>query len=330
MLNQKQLPLEKITSVILWLVLTVTGIFAQKQQVWLDADTGNEMDDLYAIVRLVKDSTVELVGLSSARVKFPENYMAKETLISNLHTLSIHIQEPALHDSVFRFLTEKLQLPVYYQPLVLGERLYAGLFAGNLVLEPCGPYSNMAYASRDFKAIFFGLTFEPAVSIPDAVRILRERQIDHETGGDEFVFLKDPVLCGENIFISLMDKHDKMRDHFRLDSLRQLMEQDQPGLGIEYVKEIRLGIPDMENLTKWKAFISPCLLSENLVWRMDDKLHFSYSRAPYKEVSSITFKVKSFREAENYLNENKVLFTSEPGLIRIDKTQSFGLLIFLQ
>jgi hypothetical protein len=161
--------------------------------------------------------------------KFPEKYPAEDTLISTLHTLSIHIQEPALHDSVFRFLTEKLQLPVYYQPLVMGERRYGGVFAGNLVLEPCGPYSDMDYASRDFKAIFFGLTFEPAVSIPDAARILRERQIDHETGGDEFIFLKDPQLCGENIYISLMDKHDKMRDHVRMDSLRQLMEQRNPG-----------------------------------------------------------------------------------------------------
>jgi hypothetical protein len=115
-----------------------------------------------------------------------------------------------------------------------------------------------------------------------------------------------------------------------MDSLRQLMVQGNPGLGIECVKEICLGIPDMENLIKWKAFIAPCLLNENLTWKMDDKLHFSFSRAPYKAVSSITFKVKSFREAENYLNENKVLFTTEPGVIRIDSTQSFGLRIFLQ
>ena len=264
------------------------------------------------------------------KVKFPENYPAVDPLIGNLHTLSIHIQEPAIHDSVFRFLTEKLQLPVYYQPIVLGERRYGGVFAGNLVLEPCGPYSDMVYANRDFKAIFFGLTFEPALSIPDAARILRERQFVHETGGDEFIFLKDPELCGENIYISLMDKHDKIRDHIRMDSIGQLMEQGNPGLGIEYVKEIRLGIPDMENLIKWKAFIAPCLLDEELTWKMDDKLHFSFSRTPYKAVSSITFKVKSFIGAENYLNEHNVLFTSEPGLIRIDSTQSFGLRIFLQ
>ncbi|MDO8928994.1 MAG: nucleoside hydrolase, partial [Bacteroidota bacterium] len=50
----------------------VQSCFAQKQKVWLDADTGNEMDDLYAIVRLVKDPKVELVGLSSAHFNNPD------------------------------------------------------------------------------------------------------------------------------------------------------------------------------------------------------------------------------------------------------------------
>lgn len=48
------------------LTLSITGTFAQKQQVWLDADTGNEMDDLYAIARLVKEPSIQLLGLSSA------------------------------------------------------------------------------------------------------------------------------------------------------------------------------------------------------------------------------------------------------------------------
>lgn len=40
--------------------------FGQKQKVWLDADTGNETDDIYAIIRLLAESGVEVAGLSSA------------------------------------------------------------------------------------------------------------------------------------------------------------------------------------------------------------------------------------------------------------------------
>jgi purine nucleosidase len=41
-------------------------ICAQNQKVWLDADTGNETDDIFAIVRLVADPSIKVVGLSSA------------------------------------------------------------------------------------------------------------------------------------------------------------------------------------------------------------------------------------------------------------------------
>lgn len=55
-----------ILSTIFLLIFLLEAGFAQKQKVWLDTDTGNEMDDLYAIVRLVKEPSVDLVGLSSA------------------------------------------------------------------------------------------------------------------------------------------------------------------------------------------------------------------------------------------------------------------------
>jgi inosine-uridine nucleoside N-ribohydrolase len=47
-------------------LLISLSVIAQKQKVWLDADTGNEMDDLYSIVRLVKEPSIDLAGLSSA------------------------------------------------------------------------------------------------------------------------------------------------------------------------------------------------------------------------------------------------------------------------
>lgn len=53
-------------------VFFVLSCFAQKQKVWLDADTGNEMDDLYAIVRLVKEPAIDLIGLSSAHFNNPD------------------------------------------------------------------------------------------------------------------------------------------------------------------------------------------------------------------------------------------------------------------
>jgi purine nucleosidase len=56
----------KIKYLLTFLTLIPLFCIAQKQKVWLDADTGNEMDDLYAIARLVKESSIDLVGLSAA------------------------------------------------------------------------------------------------------------------------------------------------------------------------------------------------------------------------------------------------------------------------
>jgi purine nucleosidase len=56
----------------LFFVLQIFPTIAQKQKVWLDSDTGNEMDDLYAIVRLLKEPSVEVVGLSSAHFNNPD------------------------------------------------------------------------------------------------------------------------------------------------------------------------------------------------------------------------------------------------------------------
>lgn len=50
---------------ITFLFFVCISTFAQ-QKVWLDADTGNEMDDLYAIAHLVKSDKIDLIGISSA------------------------------------------------------------------------------------------------------------------------------------------------------------------------------------------------------------------------------------------------------------------------
>lgn len=42
------------------------SLVAQRQKVWVDADTGNETDDIYALARLLADPSIEVVGVSSA------------------------------------------------------------------------------------------------------------------------------------------------------------------------------------------------------------------------------------------------------------------------
>ncbi|MEM9986887.1 MAG: nucleoside hydrolase [Bacteroidota bacterium] len=46
--------------------------------IWIDADTGNEMDDLYAIVRTLKDQKYRVLGLSSAH--FQNAFLLSDSL----------------------------------------------------------------------------------------------------------------------------------------------------------------------------------------------------------------------------------------------------------
>lgn len=73
MINYPKLKNLAFASIILGLLLSIAiPSLAQKQKVWLDSDTGNEMDDLYAIVRLLKEPSVDVVGLSSAHFNNPD------------------------------------------------------------------------------------------------------------------------------------------------------------------------------------------------------------------------------------------------------------------
>jgi hypothetical protein len=252
------------------------------------------------------------------------------SLLLELHTLSIHVRDTITHDSVFHFLVDKLKLPVYYYPIRYGMRKYAGVYAGNLVLEPCGPYSNFSYASIEFRAIFFGLTFESGNSMSSVSMGLTEREISHEAGED-YIYLKDSPLCGDNITISFMDKgQDKINDIRKLDSLRYNLTTDSENkLGIEYVKEIQIGYKDSINLQKWKELICPEELKDNKIWNASNILEFHFIKSNIKEVQSITFKVKSLEKAKRYLLDNNLVGNYSDNKIELDKNQTFGLSVYL-
>lgn len=254
----------------------------------------------------------------------------KDPIISGLHTLSIHVLDTITHDSVFHFLADKLKLPVYYYPLAFGDRKYAGIYAGNLVLEPCGPYSDFVYATRNFRAIFFGLTFDPAESIPLASRALTARQISHDAVSDEFIYFKDSLLCGENITFSLMDKHEKIKDRIRMDSLEQSMKKDNENeLGIEYVREIQIGYKDNENLARWGELTGLSELENSSIWKISGRMEFSFIKSNIKEVKGIVFKVRSLEKARQYLLRNNLMGKTAGKLIELDPAKTFGLSIYL-
>ncbi|WP_319592393.1 nucleoside hydrolase [uncultured Draconibacterium sp.] len=73
-----------------------TSSFAQKTEFIIDADTGNEMDDLYAIVRAFDDNEVILQGLISAHFNNPQlvtDSMWNSYSTENINTLQLSQME---------------------------------------------------------------------------------------------------------------------------------------------------------------------------------------------------------------------------------------------
>lgn len=95
------------------LILLISGTLSlqsQKQKVWLDSDTGNEMDDLYAIVRLVKDTTIKMVGLSSAHFNNADLLVFEKWNGYDTKNLSTVAESQRLNEQILKALN-RLDIP---------------------------------------------------------------------------------------------------------------------------------------------------------------------------------------------------------------------------
>ncbi len=247
-------------------------------------------------------------------------------VISRVAVLSIHIRDTIVHDSIYHFLTEKLGLPVEYYPLTWMDRKYAGIFAGNMYLEPCGPYSNFSYASRDFRAIFFGLNCETDRSLSSLADDLTGRGI--AISRDETIQVTDTAIIKQNIYFSVASGPGRTATHE--DSLRTVLNRNTRNtLGIERIKEIRVGYPDKSALDKWEVLMKPSILSHDSLWVVNEDQSVRFVKSNIREVNAIVFKVRSVERAKKWLAENNLSGDVYGDDIALNRSATFGLLILL-
>jgi len=228
-------------------------------------------------------------------------------VFTKIHTVSIHVKDHQVHEGVYRFLRDDLQLPLVYEPVTLGERRYVGLWAGNLVLEPCGPYANITYATPDFRAIFCGLTFEAYQSSKQSSAQLERRHVKYKPLG-AFVIINDPNLCQGNLVASIMDNPDRVRERQKHEALTAQLKEDQGGpLGLQYVSEIQVGYTDRQDIDAWETLLAPAKQAAPYQWQLSDGPTLSLLKSQRKEVKGVVFKVSSLEAATRYLRTNNLL-----------------------
>ncbi len=260
-------------------------------------------------------------------------------VISKVALLSIHVTSIELHDSVYHFLTDKLGLPVDYYPLIYAGRRYCAVHVGNLYLEPCGPFTTFTYASKNFKAIFFGLNCGSDRSLSSVTEELKAKRINIKEG--DVIEVTDSSLIRPNIYFAIAAKATpeisddslhtvmlKKKNDRREDSLRSVLSKNnRDALGIEKVKEIRVGYKDNAGLKKWKELIKPSVLSNDGVWKLNEGPPVRFVKSDIREVNSIVIKVKSLKKAQSYLLTNNLPFSAGKNEISLDKSRTFGLSI---
>ena len=69
----------------LFVLISIFSV-AQKREVILDADTGNEVDDLYALVRILLEPSIEVTCLNAAH--WQTSHWTVEQSMENSHRLN--------------------------------------------------------------------------------------------------------------------------------------------------------------------------------------------------------------------------------------------------
>jgi len=251
--------------------------------------------------------------------------------MTKLHTVSIHVKDHQVHEGVYRFLREDLQLPLVYEPVTQGERRYVGLWAGNLVLEPCGPYANIAYATPDFGAIFCGLTFEAYKSSKQSSAQLERRHIRHKPLGSSFVIINDPNLCEGNLVASIMDNPDRVQEQQEHEALTLQLGESQGGpLGLQYVSEIQVGYTVPQDIEAWESLLAPARRVGPQQWQLSAGPALRLLKSQRKEIKAVVFKVNSLEAATHYLRTNDLLGQVSQNRVQVKAPDHWEFNIVLQ
>jgi len=247
-------------------------------------------------------------------------------VVSWLHTLSIHVRSHAIHDSLHTLLAETFQLPRTYEPVTYGEKKYVAVWAGNIALEPCGPYPPRDYLSTDFEAMFYGLTFAVWESAVASASALDERGIGHAEPTD-LVRIEDEDLKAPNVYVGIGyggDPEDVREP-------RSVFEAREGGpLGLVRVEEIRIGYSDEQNLEKWTAFLRPHERVGERAFRVAEGPVLRFVENDVKQVLGITLKVRSLEEATAFVREEGLLGEATADSVQLDQARTHGLRILLQ
>lgn len=260
---------------------------------------------------------------------------ASTPIFSRIHTVSIHVKDLETFNKAFHFLHDDLELSYKWgqewTPGSEAKKMYAGFWAGNICIEPCGPYDTDEFES-DAKAMFFAITFLPFESSEASARELDRRALAHN-GRKVFLSVTEPHLSSSNCGVCIMDvgPEDRKKDNAREAELQTEFVTAQKGsLGLIGVEEIFVRYTCEEDRRRWERLLQPIKPNAENLWRLGGSPAIRLIKDSRTGLAGVVWKVRSLTAATRVLKDRGMLGKVQDRQVQIAEEKACGLTILLR
>jgi len=232
--------------------------------------------------------------------------------VLDLHTVSIHVDSVETYNAVYRLLIDEYRWPKLYgsvlSPDMRDKRNYAGIWAGNLCLEICGPYPS-EFREGDATARLHGLTFRPYESAAKSADELARRQVGvrgpYAWGTKEnpmhFVLLNDAALIRPLFAVSIMEVTGRRTEEAVYDKARAALAASRGGpFGLRSVREIRVTYENEAALAKWREFLNVSSVDGAARWSGGRGPALHFVKGPRNGIDAVVLDSASLPDGKTY------------------------------
>lgn len=255
----------------------------------------------------------------------------QQPVVSHVFWITLHAREAAIYDSLHQLFVTDLQIPKFFDTETYGTRRYFTVLAGNVILEPCGPFEFHQDFGAEVMTRFNTLAFRPYESAVSSAERLNKLGIEITVKDkDAMLNLTVDELCTDFLPVNISKSIQlQSKDEIIMDSLANELIRSKGGpVGLEYLEEIRLGYSSEDYLQKWAMFLEP-LENADKLWILPRKPNIRFVPAEREEISALVFKVRSLEEAALFLKSKGLLGNQYEDWIEMDIGWAHGIRILL-
>jgi len=264
--------------------------------------------------------------------------MQPESPVRQIDHVMIRSSEPK---ALFAFFVDVLELPVAW-PLVSPR---AGVTTGGVSFGNVNVEAIQFPGQADNRPRLVGFALEPS-ALQASLQELDRRGITYGTprplvaktpdGSSktlwtnvtlrQFSDTDGPADVTVHIFLSEYSPAYVNVAERRVRLRNQLIAKQGGPLGVEAVKELVIGVPDLDRARAlWQALLAPTPASELNAWQIGEGPAIRLVEAEEASVQELVIRVTSLQQAKAFLRKNGLLGEDLPGAATIDRSKLNGL-----